>query len=89
MITSKVTSRVTKLQFGIGLLVHENILIQDLYDYGITSSYDEIRCFKISAAVLVRNRSTGFDGALGLVQGSKWIKINSLFCYYNNPVWWS
>ena len=70
MITSKVTSRVTMLQVAIGLLVHEKILIQDLYDYGVTSSYDEIRRFKISAAVSEKNRSTNFDSALGLVQGS-------------------
>lgn len=70
MITSKVTSKVTMLQVAIGLLVNEKILIQDLYDYGVTSSYDEIRRFKISAAVSKQNQAKRFDSKLGLVQGS-------------------
>ena len=50
MVTSKATSNFTMLQVEIGLLVQEKRLIQQLYQYGVTSSYDEVRRFKISAA---------------------------------------
>ena len=86
MITSKVTSKVAILQVAIGLLVNEKILIQALYDYGVASSYDDIRRFRISAAypsrmeqksltvnLVVQGSSDNFDVGLNTQNGLKQI----------------
>ena len=38
------------LQISLGLLVREKKMIECLHEFGVTSSYDEVRRFKISAA---------------------------------------
>ena len=50
MIASTASSNIFLLQVALGLLVQENLLIEYLYEYGVTASYDEVRRFKISAA---------------------------------------
>jgi hypothetical protein len=52
MITSIVSNQTTTLQVSLGLLANKYKLIQHLSDYAVTCSPDEIRRFKISAAVL-------------------------------------
>ena len=59
------------LQVALGILVQEKKLIEHLYEYRVTASYDEIRRFKISAAATLTNSDT--DKILkpknGLIQG--------------------
>ena len=50
IITSVVTNRPTSLQVALGVVIREKSLIELLYDFGVTSSYDEILRFKASAA---------------------------------------
>ena len=51
MITSVVYNRTTMLQVSLGLLANKSKLIQHLFEYAVTCSPDEIRRFKMSAAV--------------------------------------
>lgn len=51
IITSVVSSRATNLQISLALLANKSKLIQHFFDYGICCTPDEIRRFKISAAV--------------------------------------
>ena len=44
-------------------------MINHLYEYGITASYDEIRRFKISAASSSGKEITQFNCENGLIQG--------------------
>ena len=44
------SSNVSMLQISLGLLVREKKMIECLHEFGVTSSYDEVRRFKISAA---------------------------------------
>ena len=50
MINSIATANISMLQVALGLKVQMKKLIEHLHDYGVTSSYDEVRRFKISAA---------------------------------------
>ena len=50
IVTSMVTNRPTSLQIALGILVRQKLLIEQLYDFGVTSSYDKILRFKASAA---------------------------------------
>ncbi|MEM7297990.1 MAG: hypothetical protein AAF391_06960, partial [Bacteroidota bacterium] len=72
IIASSATSNITMLQVALGLLVQEKRLIQHLYEYRITASYDEIQRFRMSAAAT----STSLDQIMelldkgnGLIQG--------------------
>ena len=50
IITSVVTNRPTSLQVALGVVTGEKSLIELLYDFGVTSSYDDILRFKAYAA---------------------------------------
>ena len=50
ILTSTVCSKVSMVQVALGLFVREKKMIEFLNEYGVTSSYDEVRRFKISAA---------------------------------------
>ena len=65
-----VTKRHTKLQLSLGILVREKKLIEHLHEYGITSTYQEVRRFKISAAVAGENQTTDakLNSTDGLIQ---------------------
>lgn len=52
IVSSKVTGQPTPLQIAIGVLLGDHkMLIQELYKYNVSCSYDEVRRFKRSAAV--------------------------------------
>ena len=69
IITVIASSKVSMLQVGLGLIVHEKKKIQQLSEYGITASFDEIRRFKISAASFSSKGATVLDSRNGLIQG--------------------
>ena len=57
IIASIVTSKLLiLLQVYLGVLVHVKKLIKHFFDYWLTSSYEEVRRFKISAAVAKREK---------------------------------
>ena len=56
IITSIVTSKPIPLQVYLGVLVHVKKLIKYFFDYWLTSSYEEVRRFKISTAVAKREK---------------------------------
>ena len=70
IITSIVTSKPTPLQVYLGVLAHEKKMIKHLLDYPVTSSYEEVRRFKISAAVVCDKERTSIrlNAKDGLVQ---------------------
>lgn len=52
MVTSIVTNQSTDLQIALGVLLRDSkMIVNHMYDYGITCSYDEVLRFKKSAAV--------------------------------------
>ncbi|KAI4803777.1 hypothetical protein KUCAC02_025425 [Chaenocephalus aceratus] len=52
IVTSVLKSQPTDLQIALGVLLrHSKMLLGYTYDFGITCSYDEVLCFKKSAAV--------------------------------------
>ena len=63
------SSKTSMLQVALGLFINEKKLIQHLYEYGITSSYDEVLRFKVSAAYASRNQQHHLDSSNGLIQG--------------------
>ena len=71
IVTITASSNASMLQISLGLLIREKKLIEHLHELGVTSSYDEVRRFKISAA---KHATDSTDKALdtkeGLVQGS-------------------
>ena len=50
MIKAVMTSRVSILQVALGLEVQEKRLIEHLFEYRVTSSYDEVRRLRICTA---------------------------------------
>ena len=58
LITSVVAKRYTSLQIALAILVERKALVDHLYDYRITCSYDELLRFRTSAAVWTVNRRT-------------------------------
>lgn len=56
IIASIVTSKPILLQVYLGVLVHVKKLIKHFFDYWLTSSYEEVRRFKISTAVSKREK---------------------------------
>ena len=60
IVTSTLNNGPTDLQIALGVALRRNkTLIQLLYKYGITCSYDEILLFKYSAAIASTKTSTG------------------------------
>ena len=55
---------------ALGILARDKKLIEHLHDYGITSIYQEVQRFKISAAVASENETTEtqFNSTDGLIQ---------------------
>ena len=70
ILTSMVCSKFSMLQVALGLFVREKRIIEFLYEFGVTSSYDEVRLFKISAAHQTSEQKTvPLDSNDGLIQG--------------------
>ena len=63
------SSKSSNLQVALGVCIQEKKLIDHLYEYEITASYDEIRRFKISAASSSGKEITQFNCENGLIQG--------------------
>ena len=83
IITSIATSKPTPLQVYLGALAHEKKLIKHLIDYRVTSSYEEVRRFKISAAVACDKERTSIrlnvkDGLMHAVADNFDAEIHSL-----------
>ena len=71
MIKTVMTSKVSMLQVALGLEVQEKRLIDHLYEYRVTASYEEVRRFRISAAFLAsQSSSLQLKSTGGLIQGS-------------------
>ena len=70
MIKTVMTSMVSMLQVALGLEVQEKRLIDHLYEYRVTASYDEVRRLRISAAFLASQSSSLQLKSTGLIQGS-------------------
>lgn len=72
IVTSSVNSYVTNLQLGLSVLLNrQRKLTDELHVYGVTSSYDELRRFRCSAAATMASVPRGlanFDSEHGLVQ---------------------
>ena len=68
IIASVATSQTSMLQVALGLLVGHKKLIQDLHEYRITSTYDEVRRFKASAAYHASQKpETQLNSTTGLI----------------------
>eukprot|EP00918_Siedleckia_nematoides_P098040 GHVU01214688.1.p1 GENE.GHVU01214688.1~~GHVU01214688.1.p1 ORF type:complete len:120 (+),score=3.04 GHVU01214688.1:372-731(+) len=50
IVTNFVTNLPTSLQIALGVVVRDKAVIEQLYDLGITCSYNEVLIFKASAA---------------------------------------
>ena len=72
IVTSAVSSYFTNLQLGLSVLLsRQRKFIDKLHTYRVTTSYDEVRRFRCSAAVAVASVPQGlghFDSKHGLVQ---------------------
>ena len=71
IVTSMVTNWPTSLQIALGVLVRQKSRIEQLYDFAVTSSYDEILIFNASAAhaaAKFQNLRGISDCGIGLVQ---------------------
>ena len=68
--TSTVTSGISMLHVAFGLLVQEKRLLEHLYQYRVTTSYDDARRFKISVSSSIDTRKT--------LEAKQWINTGSL-----------
>ncbi|KAL8588411.1 hypothetical protein ACOMHN_029580 [Nucella lapillus] len=72
IVTSAVNSYFTSLQLAVSVLLsRQRKVIEQLHDFGVTSSYDELRRFRISAATAMASVPRGlaqFHSSHGLVQ---------------------
>ena len=71
IVTIMVTNMRTSLHIAHGVLVRQKSLIEQLYDFRVTSSYDEILRFQASAvhaAAKIQNLRGISDCGTGLVQ---------------------
>ena len=68
IMTSLVTKRFTKLQLALSVLASGRKLIEHLYEYRITSTYQEFRRFKVLAAASSDNNNKEVRGRDGLIQ---------------------
>ena len=70
IVTSMASSKVSMLQVALGLKIREKKAVEYLQEYGVTSSYDEVRRFKISSAYHARQKNNVMlDSQNGLIQG--------------------
>ena len=65
--TSVMTKRFTRLQLAFSVLAGDRKLIEHLHDYGITSTYQEFRRFKVSAASSIDTNNKEIDAKHGLI----------------------
>ena len=71
IVTYIATSKVSMLQVALGLFLKEQKIINCFQELGVSSSYDEVRRFKISAAHHAsKDENVKLDAENGLVQGS-------------------
>ena len=71
IVTYIATSKVSMLQVALGLFLKEQKIINCFQELGVSSSYDEVRRFKISAAHHAsKDENVKLDAEDGLVQGS-------------------
>ena len=69
IITFVMTKRFTRLQLALSVLASNKTLIEHLHEYGITSTYDEFRRFKVSAAAATdASNHKEIDAKDGLIQ---------------------
>ena len=72
IVTSAVSSYFTNLQLGLSVLLsRQRKFIDELHTYGVTTSYNELRRFRCSAADAMASVPRGlahFDSKHGLVQ---------------------
>ena len=71
MVTNVITNRATTLQTALGVLVSRKTLIETMFDFRVTCSYDEVQRFKASAAKAAVDRASQrgvADAAGGLIQ---------------------
>ena len=70
IVTSEILGSFTPLQLSLGLLINEKSKLNELYKYRITANYNEIRRFKISAAITSDQASSKLrlDANNGLIQ---------------------
>ena len=61
IISSIVTKQWTNLQIAMSNMVRKKHLIEELHHYGITSTYDEYRLFRVSVACAVQKRQAKFS----------------------------
>ena len=69
IVTSMTSSKVLMLQISLGLFVREKKIIECLQELGVTSSYDEVRRFNISAVHHASKDHLILDSEKGLIQG--------------------
>ena len=62
IITTAVISHPSMLQIALGLLAQEKKKIHQLYAFGASASYDEIRRYKISAAAATNFANVKLNG---------------------------
>ena len=63
------TKQFTRLQLALSVLASNKTLIEHLHEYGITSTYDEFRRFKVSAAAATdASNHKEVDAKDGLIQ---------------------
>ena len=47
IVTGEYTGHHTRLQLAMSVLAHSKTVIEQMYEYGVTSSYRELRRFKV------------------------------------------
>ena len=67
IVTSVMTKRFTRLQLALSVLANNRKFIEHLHDYGITSTYQEFRRFKVSAASSIDTNNKEIDAKDGLI----------------------
>ena len=68
ILTSILTNLFTQLQLALDILVHDKRSIGHLHKYGITSTYQEVRRYKISISVESDGNSEGLQSSDRLIQ---------------------
>ena len=83
--TSSLTNQRTYLQVATSNLVKRKQLIQELSDFGITSSYDEFLLFKDSAACTAREK--GYQNVKSAAENEKLIQgiADNFDCHISSP----
>lgn len=70
IISSITNSHTSMLQVALGLMISQKKTIQDLHEYRVTSTYDEVRRFRISAAHHAsQKKDMALNSENGLIQG--------------------